>query len=143
MVKTLTEKRDQAERLLRYLKVLSGIAVQGRSLRSPPNVGSFRNPTGGQYRDARRLGALGHPESQWYQNVRKLEFSPQEIESALFAIEQRCRLGSPSERAVGCCEGAGPPFRIRAACPGVERRTLARGVIIWAQFISAVKEGIA
>lgn len=118
MVKTLTEKRDQAERLLRYLKVLSGIAVQGRSIRSPPNVGSFRNPTGGQYRDVRRLGALGYPESQWYQNVRKLEFSPQEIESALFAIEQRCGLGAhrnvqlavAKERALH--SELGPPARV-------------------------------
>jgi predicted DNA-binding transcriptional regulator YafY len=131
MAGTKVEKRAQAERLLRYLELLSrggGFAVLEMSIH-------FGIRAEAVYRDIRRLGALGYPlenekesgrlvyrfASQWLRNVRKVEFSIEELESALLAVEQYCRLGPP-HRSVQLAfaklqalhSESRPPARVRA-----------------------------
>ena len=129
--KAQTEKRDQAERLLRYLESLS--RVGGFAVRQMVELFGIRQE--GVCRDIRRLGALGYPletatisgrlvyrfPSQWHQTIRKVELSLTEIESALLTVEQYCRLGRPHRKvqlAVGKQQAlhaeSGPPARVRA-----------------------------
>lgn len=129
--RTQHEKRVQAERLLRYLELLS----RGGAFAVRQMVDLFGIRQEAVYRDIRRLGALGYPLEtatvadrlvyrfplQWHQNIRKVELTLQEIESALLAVEQYCRLGPPHRNvqlAIGKLQALhaelGPPARVRA-----------------------------
>jgi predicted DNA-binding transcriptional regulator YafY len=131
MAGTQVEKRDQAERLLRYLELLS----RGGGFAVPDMSRHFEIRAEAVYRDIRRLGALGYPlehekdsgrllyrfPSQWLRNVRKVDFSIEELESALLAIERYCRLGPPHrsvQMAVAKLQAlhaeSGTPARVRA-----------------------------
>lgn len=131
MAKAKIDKRDQAERLLRYLELLS----RGGFFAVPQMAGMFGVRPEGVYRDIRRLIALGYPmetekksgltvyrfPANWQRKVRKVEFSLHEIEVALLAVEQHCRLGPPHRNvqlAVGKLQAlhaeSGPPARVRA-----------------------------
>lgn len=141
MAKALTEKREQAGRLLHYLELLSrgqGIAVWKMAF-------FFHVREGAVYRDLRRLRALGYPLEgtalsarsdevvyrfplAWRNQVRKVELTVPEVESALLAVEQYCRLGPPHrlvQLAVGKLQAlhaeAGPAARVRA-WQGIVRR---------------------
>jgi predicted DNA-binding transcriptional regulator YafY len=131
MAKTQVDKRDQAERLLRYLELLSS----GGTFAVREMAELFGIRPEGVYRDIRRLGALGYPlESenrlgrllyrfprQWQRDVRKVQLSIREVESALLAVEQYCRQGPPHrsvQLAVGKLQAlhaeCSPPARVRA-----------------------------
>ena len=131
MAKAKIDKRDQAERLLRYLELLS----RGGFFAVPQMAGMFGVRPEGVYRDIRRLIALGYPmetekksgltvyrfPANWQRKVRKVEFSLHEIEVALLAVEHHCRQGPPPRKvqlAVGKLQAlhaeSGPPARVRA-----------------------------
>jgi predicted DNA-binding transcriptional regulator YafY len=131
MAGTKVEKQDQAERLLRYLELLS----RGGSFSVRDTAEYFGIRREAVYRDMRRLGALGYPleqenvsgrivyrfPSKWVRTAQKLEFSIEELESALIAVEQYCRLGPPHryvQLAVRKLQAlhaeSGPPARVRA-----------------------------
>lgn len=124
-------KRDQAERLLLMLELLS----RGRRLDSLEVRGDMNVSGKTFYRDMRRLKELGYPlestsdddsscfyfKPNWGTGANRVLLSLPQIESILLAVEQHCRIGPPNKRVRSALaklhalhSEAAPPARVRA-----------------------------